>query len=344
MPDEKTHADSLRLYLTGASSDGGAQTDPDASLGNYRSSTLCTFLAQSITNPITNVTVDFVAGGNGTGAGSLTAVTVDSLAWTPPGGSQGAAVSIANGETKILEGSGDTGAFIRVSRTSADDLSGTATVTLSDEYNDVVGFDNVSSSEASSGDVEYRALMFKNDASSEVKNLKVYLGQLGTQRVSGSAQLGASGAGTITVSSGNFDDWPDSGFCRVEDSGGTLQEIVYYTSRTSTSLTVPAAGRGQLGTSATAGTATDKIYAVPGIRIAKETPSSSQITDNTGSGEGTQPSGLTWSTGITAAGGVDIGNLAAAALYGLWIERTVVASSTAEASVVNKIHWAFDAA
>lgn len=29
----------IKQYLTGASSDGGVQTDPDASLGNYRSST-----------------------------------------------------------------------------------------------------------------------------------------------------------------------------------------------------------------------------------------------------------------------------------------------------------------
>jgi len=39
MPAEKTRCDSLALYFTGASSDGGAQTDPDVSLGNYRSST-----------------------------------------------------------------------------------------------------------------------------------------------------------------------------------------------------------------------------------------------------------------------------------------------------------------
>lgn len=31
--------DDIELYLTGAASDGGAQADPDASLGNFRSST-----------------------------------------------------------------------------------------------------------------------------------------------------------------------------------------------------------------------------------------------------------------------------------------------------------------
>jgi hypothetical protein len=350
MANEKQHADSVRAYLTGASSDGGAQTDPDASLGNYRSSTLCEFLDSEITNAISNVTVDFISGANGEGAGTLTATGNDSLAWTPPGGSQGDAVTIANGETKILEGgSSSPEKYIRVSRTSADNLTGTATVTLSDVFNDVVGFDNVSSDESSAGDVEYRCLCLKNDASSEIKNLTVWLGTLGTQRVSASTQLGASGAGTIAISSGNFSDWPDSGFCRIQESDGTLREIVYYSSRTSTELTIPTAGRGLLGTSAGAGASDDTVDAVPGIRIAKEAPSaqsSGYFTDKTSAGEGSQPAGLSWATAITSsdANVIDIGDLSAGNIYGLWIERTVVAGAIAEADVLNLINWSFDAA
>jgi hypothetical protein len=348
MPNEKTHADSVRAYLTGASSDGGAQASPNASLGNYRSSTLIEFLSDEITNPISNVTIDHISGANGEGAGTLTATGNDTLAWTPPGGTQGDSVTIANGETKILEGGGgETEKFIRVSRTTADNLTGTATVTLSDVFNDVVGFDNVSSSEASAGDVEYRCLCLKNDATSEIKNLAIWLGTLGTQRVSGSTQLGASGAGTIGISSGNFNDWPDSGFCRIQESDGTLREIVYYSSRTSTELTIPTAGRGLLGTSATAGAATDTLDAVPGIRIAKEAPSAQSagyFTDKTSAGEGSQPAGLTWSTAILSAEGLDIGDLSSGNIYGLWIERTVIAGAIAEASVLNLINWSFDAA
>ena len=44
MADEQTRADSLRFYHTGASADGNAQSDADASLGNYRSSTEVTVL------------------------------------------------------------------------------------------------------------------------------------------------------------------------------------------------------------------------------------------------------------------------------------------------------------
>ena len=119
-------------------------------------------------------------------------------------------MNIANGETKILEASGSPGEFVRVTRSTASDLSGTATVSLSLEYNNGVGFDNVSSAEAEAGDTEYRALMIKNENAAQVKSVKVYLKTLGTQRVSGAAQLAASGAGSVEVSAGNLEDWPDT--------------------------------------------------------------------------------------------------------------------------------------
>lgn len=342
MPNQKTHADSVRMYLTGAASDGGAQADPDASLGNYRSSTEVVFLSHTITSPISNITVDFIGGANGEGNGSLAATGVDTLTWTPPGGTAGAAVTILNGETKILEGGGAPGKFIRVTRTSATDLSGTATVATAHSFNNLVGMDNVSSGEAAAGDDEYRGFMFKVESATEVKNFKIGIKKLGTSQVSAAAQLGASGSGSISLSSGNFNDWPSSGFCRIEDNVGALKEIVYYSSRTSTSLTVPSAGRGLLGTAAQAGAATDNIHAVPGIRLATETPVSDQI--QTIADESTAPTGVTWKTGIEGAPDIDAGNLAAAALLGGWVHRAVVAGATAEANVLNHIFWSFDAA
>jgi len=341
MPDQKTHADSLRVYLSGAASNGGTQTNPDAALGNFRSSSEIFSLGVTVTNPISNVTIITASGANGTGAGTLTASASDDLRWTPPGGTIGAAVTILNGETKILEGGGgETNKFLRVTRTTATALSGTATLTLAEVYNNLFGFDNVSSSEASSGDNEYRALFIYNENAAPVSNLKAYIGTLGTQRTSNSGQLGASGSGTI-VTSGSLADWPDSGFCHITNAG-TTREIVYYTSRTSTTLTIPAAGRGLLGTTAAAGAATDTIDAVPGIRIAPETPSSNQI--QTIANEGTAPTAVSWNNQITAAGGISIGTLAASAIHGLWIHRLVVAGSTASASFKNLINLSFDAA
>jgi hypothetical protein len=342
MPDQMTHADSLRLYLTGAASDGAAQANADASLGGFRSSSEITHLASAVTSPISNITIGFVSGANGTGTGTLTATGADTLTWSAPGGSAGAAQTIANGETKILEANGAPEKFVRVTRTSATALGGTATVTLTNEFNNVIGFDNVSSAEAAAGDLEYRAIMARNVSATGVKNVKAYVGTLGTQLVSGAAQLSASGAGSVGPASGAFTDWPSSGYCRIESSANALKEIVYYSSRTNSALTVPAGGRGRLGTSAQAGASTDKIYPVPGIRIGRETPASNAI--QTVANESTPPTGITWSTGITADTGVSIGDLAAGALHGLWIERAVVAGATAEAQVINKISWSFDAA
>jgi len=346
MPDEKTHADAVRLYLTGAASDGGAQADPDLALGKYRSSTEVTHLSQSVASPIANITIAFAAGENGTGAGSLTASGVDELKWTPPGGSQGAGVTIANGETKIVEGGTTVSKYLRVTRTSTDDLTGTATVTLAESINNLIGYDDVSSAEASAGDTEYRCMCFKNESANDVTVLKVWLQTIGTARVSAAAQLGASGAGTIGISSGDFSDWPATGYCRIETAADAEREIVYYSSRTATVLTVPAAGREMLGTTAAAGAAADNIYAVPGIAIAKDAPDAQPdgvFEDETGTGEGTDPGVGSWATGIRVADGIEIGTLTTGQIYGLWFKRHVPASAVAAASVRNLIDFSFDA-
>lgn len=345
MPDEKTRGDSIRMYLTGAGSDGGSQTDPDAALGNYRSSTLVVPLSVSIASAIANITVDAVAGANGTGSGSLIATGSDTLTWTPPGGSVGSAVTIANGETKIIEGS-DKSKFIRVTRTSATGLTGTATLTLTNQYNGVIGMDNVSSAEATAGDNEYRAFAIRNEhATVTVGGILAWIGTLGTQATTDSAQLSGSGAGTITTTD-SFADWPESGYAHILTSGGATREIVYYSSRTGTSLTVPAAGRGMLGTAAAAGASDDTVDAVPGIRIAKEAPTGDASTGNaqTIADEDTAPTGVTWDSGITAATGLDIGDLAPGEIYFIWLHRHTPAGAQAIASAVHLIEFSFDAA
>lgn len=341
MSDTNTRADSLGVYFTGAGSDGGSQATAALALGNYRSATEETPLGITVTSAIANVTVDFAAGLNGTGSGSLTAVTTGSLAWTAPGDSQGTAVAIANGESKVLESAGSSGKYIRVTRTSAASLTGTATVTLASVFNNVIGMPNVTSSEATSGKNYYLAYCLKNRNSISVGSVKVFLKTLGTQRVSDSAQLGASGSGTVATT-GSLSDWPDTGFARIMSNVPAIREIVYYSSRTSTTLTVPSAGRGLLGTSAGAGAATDTMDAVPGIRIAKEAPSSSHA--QTIADINTAPTGVTWNSGITAATGISIGDLATTALYFLWIHRVVIAGEISTPSVLEALKFNFDAA
>jgi len=349
MADEKTGPDSVRVYLTGAASDGGAQTDPDLALGKYRSSTLADFLGVSIADAISGITVDFVSGANGTGDGSLAATGASELKWTAPGGSQGDGVTIANGETKIVLDGTDPEKFVRVTRTSADALSGTATLTLTDTFNNLIGYDNVSAAERAAGDTEYRCLSFKVDAADDIMDLLAWLGTLGTARAVNADGV-STGADTCTAKSGTFADWPDSGYVYNTDK----DEVAYYSERTSTVLTLPAAGRDvwdETGGGAGVGVAWDEddaIEAVPGLRIGKEAPSaqpSGTFTDKTGAGEGSQPAGVTFAHPIASddANVIDIGDLDDGYIYGLWLERIIIAGATAEASVLNLVEWTFDA-
>ena len=345
MASEKTHADAIRLFLTGASSHDGAQTDPDASLGNHKSSTEFDTVEYSVTSPISGIAINYVARANGVGDGTLQAVSSDTVRWTPPGGTAGEVVEIANGETKLIEaGNGEPDKFVRITRTSASALVGTATISIAEKANSVVAGDDVSSAEQTAGDTEYRCFCIENVSGTNVENVTVQLEKQGTQRTTDSAQLGSSGAGTITTS-GSFADWPDSGFAAIKTSGGTLREVVYYSSRTSTQLTVPAAGRGLQGTSAAAGSATDTIDAIPAIAIGIEAPDSQpsgDFTDNTGAGEGTAPGGVAFSVPLETSEALSIGTLQPGYTYAIWTRRVVVAGMTAGKDFLSAVDVNFD--
>ena len=357
MPSEKTRADSLREYLTGATSDGAAQADPDASLGNYRSSSEAESLDIVVTNALSGITVSYAGGGNTLGDGTLNAVDTGTVQWKCASGSYGASVSISDGETKIAESLGSPGAYLRISRSGAVSMSGAATVTLTQKMNNLFALDDVSSAEATAGDIEYRGTMVVNESSATITALKRYVGQLGTARISDVTQLDSgagsgsgsgtstsSGAGTI-VTTGSLADWPESGFCHIKN-GATTREIVYYSERTATTLTVPDAGRGLLGTSEAAGDAADTIHAVPGIALAIDTDGVTVggAAIQTIATEGDAPTTVTWDTGITAATGLQIGDMEADEQVGIWIKRQVPAGAvaTTEADVI--IEDSFDAA
>ena len=349
MAEVQTRADAFRRFLTGAASHAGAQTDPDLSLGNFQSSTLIQPSTWVRTNAISGIDIDYVSGENGEGAGTLIAFGVDDLKWTPPGGSQGTAVTIANGESKLVEGGGASGRnqFVRLTRTSASDLTGTETITTTIAYNNVIGFDDVTSAEQAAGDDEYRAICIRNvHATAEVKSITVQVATLGTQRTTDTAQLAASGASTIETS-GSFADWPEVGYALIKDSGGTETEIIYYSSRTATVLTVPAAGRGILGSSEVAGNATDTVDAIPGIAIGLDAPTSQpagSFVDNTGADEDTAPATIVFSTPITDGDALTIGDLGTDEIYGVWTWRHVPAGSEARSGVVHHIVFKADTA
>ena len=340
MPRDNDQADALRLYLTGADGDGNAQADPDASLGNYRSSTQVQGVGHFLKNPIPGLRIDYVAPENGLGEGIL-ASDGSSVAWTPPDGTRGDYVTIANGDTVVVPaGGGEPGKYLRVTRTSASSLDGSTTVTIVDVFNGL--FDNVGNAERAAGDTEYRCLAFKVGPYATIRDLKVWLGLLGTAGAVDSSGYAASGAVTVT-SKTSLADWPASGFARNE----TTLEVLYYTERTATALTVPAGGRDVWGDALAAGLEDQVISPISGIRIGVEAPSAQPTGSfSTAADEDTDPGGITFKHPSSSTDG-DVrepGTLTAGQIYGLWVERSVPGGAAATPRARILIEWSFTAA
>ena len=298
-------------------------------------------MAPIITPRYPEIIVQHVAGYNGEGQGVIRATGVSALAYTAPGGTEGTPVTIADGESKWLADGTVASKGVRVARDGTADFdtrpSGGQTLDLVRQYGSPIAHRNVTSAERTSGLDTYQAVFFMAHGDLDCTTLKWWLPTLGTQRTSNSGQLGASGAGTITTS-GSFADWPDAGYVRITTNAPALREIAYYTSRTATALTVPAAGRGLLGTTAAAGAATDTVDAVPGIRIAIEAPGADgniqSIANDT-----TAPTGVTWSGAITSATGLTLATLGAGTTYGLWIHRQIPAGATGGVGFLGGVLW-----
>lgn len=338
-----THADSLREYLTGAGSDGAAQINPSLSLGNFRSSIEAVSLGIEVLTPISSVYALYAGGECDAGDGVLTAVDSNNLTWQPPNGTQGSAVNWTDGvqATRILEGGSSYGSYLRVTA-EAPFTPGRSVIRLSKLYNSIFGFDTLTPSQATAGLSHYRATMLRNESLQLVSAFARWIGQLGTQRVSNTTQLSGAGAGSIATSS-SLADWPSVGFCQVRSSVGTLKEVVYYTSRTSTTLTVPVAGRGLLGTSATAGVNTDLIYSVPGVAIGIDAAGVQTFgaAIQTIASQATAPIGITWNLGVTLAGGIQIPTINPNQQVGIWVWRHMPAGSVATPSAAVKFQDSF---
>lgn len=339
---EKTRCDALRTYLTGAVVDGGAQPNPAAALGGYRSSTEAQSMAITVTNPINGINILFAGGGNAVGDGTLVTVGVSGLQWQCAGGEPGPVVQVANGETKILETADNPAAYIRISRTTSNDLSGTATVGLAVTFDNLFGLADALDAEAAVGSTKYRAMVIVNAAVSAVLFFKKWLATLGVRQTANAGQLGASGAGTIATT-GTFATWPAKGWVHIKNSG-TTREIAYYSARTTTTLTIPAAGRGRLGTSAAAGANTDTLDAVPGMAIGLDPAGvvAGGSTTQTIADENTAPTGVGWVVGNDPAHGLNVGVVLPGKQVTVWVKRELPAGAGATTEGIAVIQDSFD--
>jgi hypothetical protein len=331
-----TGFDALRFFNSGAAADGDAQLVEAANLGGYRSGTeICVLAALGA---MKGVLVERIGENNLAGVGAIDSDGTGRLRWTAPeSGTPGPWVTVADGNTEILADGELIDRGLRVTRDAAALSAGSQPIKVLEQFNNALGMANLTDTQRSAGRSEYRALFLQN-VGAVALDLSLYLGSLGTMRALHASGYAASGGVTVTAASGSFADWPETGYVQNERTG----EVLYYASRTSTALTVPAAGRDVFAevSGGAAGIDADQLYAVPGIRIALEEPSAQPAGHaQTIANVTTAPSDLTWAHPAHAGSAALLTRaaLGAGEILALWINRQVPAGAVGSALVENEI-------
>lgn len=278
-----TRGDSLGIYRSisdaGAFGLGGSKSGIETGAG---------FLT---TTPIPQLVILAVSGANDVGQGLLSVSGTNQLKWKAPGGTAGTAVTIAPYETKLIEDGTDAYKWIRVywdGDYSQAALGGDDLINILPIYHE---------GRIDSVEHEYVGYVLSNHSATATDIENIICGYLEGDPVTTSiAQLPSSGAGTIQGAANAFANWKAAGYARIVTNAPAQREIVYYTSRTDTILTVPSGGRGLFGTTPAAGASTDSVYEHPGFEVAIEVADADgriqEIANRT-----TAPTGVTFTSG-----------------------------------------------
>ena len=171
--DAYSRSDSIGIYYTG----GASNDNPDFSLGGVRSSVQCQGMTFNISNNVPGVVIRYVTPANGEGLAALS-VSDGTATYTPPGGSPGSAVAIAEGETRLIEGA-DPDKAIRIYRTANVSFSGDMAISLADALEKLLSMKNVDDAERQAGSTKYRAVMLVNHGSYGVYDFKAWMPETG---------------------------------------------------------------------------------------------------------------------------------------------------------------------
>ena len=336
MASEYTNSDSLRLLHTGAQDRGASQFDPVLCLGGKYSPVECLGLQAIVDDALWPIIIERISPACGAGEHEIYGVGSTELALELDGLTRGATVTVTDGTTVVLE-STDASKAVRVRRDGDESLARFSPITLTAAvpFNNAIGMSDVASTAATAGLSEYRGLVLRNVSTGAISNIKAWVAPLASAVLGSTVKMASSGATTLGTRT-TFDTFPEQGYASIFSSTGGHREIVYYTSRTSTVLTIPAAGRMLLGSTDNASSSGDSIYPVPGIRVALSSGDTNgdiiTIADKF-----TAPAGVTWDTDLTAATGLSLSSLAVDTNYGLWIHRETPAGAFADAKALNQI-------
>lgn len=133
--------------------------------------------ALSVAGAVPGVTPLAAGGANGPGVGTLRQNADATLQWKAPGSSiYGAAVTIPGDGSYVLEDGTDAGAYLRVQVSVAFQAGAAAgaEVRLQDRFNEL-GPDDVTSGEASAGDVSSWSVTLENQSGCGLEGLTVYI-------------------------------------------------------------------------------------------------------------------------------------------------------------------------
>lgn len=162
--------DALGIFLTG----GAANRDPAASLGGAPSATRALGLGRGAQAAIPGLSLQHAFPANGEGAGTLAVGADAAVMWTPPGAAAGAAVAVAVGETRLVEGA-DPNRALRVAREAGLRWSGVATVNLVSSMNGALGQADLTSAQRAAGRTTYRAFALRAIGDARVAELRLWL-------------------------------------------------------------------------------------------------------------------------------------------------------------------------
>lgn len=167
----------LNIYLTGAATDGAAQTEPNLSLGGKRSGAILKSLNAAAPVNVTGAAIVDASANCGAGNATLAFTAAgQTLTFTAPGDTAGAAVAVGvNGTYEIYSGTPAKYLIVTVTAASLPVANASDTIALANAIDNL--FDSVGSGEAQAGTTEYRALIVKNDSAFTMYGMIIWLAQ-----------------------------------------------------------------------------------------------------------------------------------------------------------------------
>lgn len=308
--------------------------------GNYRSSYEIPGLTAAALSNVTGVTIGQVAFENEAGTGSLVfTASGQTLTWTAPGDSGGAAVAVGAGGDFTLF-SGDISKWIDVTVSAGSLPAGDETDSVLLTLPNGRLIPDCEGDETSAGKTRYYAVAFKNEhATDTLYSALAYL----QKEVSTAADT--TTAGTL-VDGGNGDavlectsltNWPSNGWVY----NVTKDDFRYYYNKGGNSMWCQDPGTTIRGKTTDAWEAGDTIRLAPDVDIGLgSVGAGNQFEDP--ANETTAPTAVTFSCPITALSGVSLGDLDSGDVAVVWLREVIPAGARAKASALSQLKVQID--